>query len=214
MRVPVPENDRNIALPTSVITDVPIAEHLEAVAPGHRRRVVARCGQPWDMAHLDPFAFLIDPGLGFDIVVVVHFSSHCFTRSLKWDGRPMKTIPAGELFNDGQDIRVLCEQRHALSLMYLPQLIRELPQRPIRFARDLPQNFITSELIESDAGRPRQHYVMFFEVSRDPRRKRRLLLKVQSAYLKDALEPRLIKGRRISFATLLKATCTRQPLKG
>jgi hypothetical protein len=213
MRIPVPESDRGIAPAYPVLTEIPIAEHLEAIAPNHRRRVVTRCGQPWDLSHLDPFAFLIDPGLGFDIVVVVHFSSHCFTRSLKWDGRHVKAIPSGELFNDGQDIRVLCEQRRALSLQYLPRLIHELPRRLIRFARDLPQNFITTELIES-AGTPRQHYVMFFEVSRDPKRKRRLLLKVQSAYLKEALEPRLIKGRRISFSTLLKATCTRQQLKG
>jgi hypothetical protein len=69
-------------------------------------------------------------------------------------------------------------------------------------------------LIEPGANEPCQHYVMFFEVSRDPKRKRRLLLKVQSAYLKEALEPRLIKGRRVSFSTLLKAACTRQRLKG
>lgn len=43
--------------------------------------------------------------------------------------------------------------------------------------------------------------------------KRRLLLKVQSAYLKESLEPRLVKGRRISLSTLLKATCMRQRLK-
>lgn len=213
MHIPLQQIDGGTASANAVITQIPIAEHLEAVAPAHRRRLVARCGQPWDMRHLDPFAFLIDPGLGYDIVVVVHFSSHCFTRSLKWDGRPLKTIPRGELFNDGQDIRVLCEQRHALSLKYLPRLIHELPQRLIRFARDLPQNFITTELVEDAPSSPRQHYVMFFEVSRDPKRKRRLLLKVQSAYSKESLEPRLIKGRRISFATLLRATCTRQQLK-
>jgi len=165
------------------------------------------------MSHLEPFAFLIDPGLGFDVVVVVHFSSHCFTRSLKWDGRQVKTIPPGELFNDGQDVRVLCEQRHALSQKYLPRLIHELPQRLIRFARYLPQNFITTEMIGGESGSPGQHYVMFFEVSRDPKRRRRLLLKVQSAYVKELLEPRLTKGRKINFSTLLKAICTRQPLK-
>lgn len=37
------------------------------------------------------------------------------------------------------------------------------------------------------------HYVVFFELSRDTKRKRRLVLKVQSAYLKEPFDPALSK---------------------
>ena len=207
------EIDADLVPAPPSLSDVSITEHLDAIAPRHRGRVVSCFGERWAMNHLEPFAFRIDPGLGFEVTVVVHFSSHCFTRSLKWDGRPIARIPAGELFNDGQEIRVLCEFRHSLSIEYLPRLIRELPRRAIRFARDLSQNFITVELIEGKDQAPAQHYVVFFEVSRDPKRRRRLLLKVQSAYVKEPFEPRLTNGRRVSFSTLLKATFMRRALK-
>ncbi|MDH0865677.1 hypothetical protein [Mitsuaria sp. GD03876] len=206
------ESEPDPEVRSAEITEIPVVDHLDAVASIHRRRRVVRNGQPWDMSHLEPFAFRVDPGLGFDVVVVVYFSSHCFTRSLNWDGRSPSSIPSSELFFDGQDTRVLCEQRHALSLSHLPRLIRDLPRRVIRFARDLPQNFITVEPVDGEGGAAPRHYVVFFDISRDPKRKRRLLLKVQSAYLKESLEPRLIKGRRISLSTLLKAVCMRQRL--
>ncbi|ANH70768.1 hypothetical protein ABE85_20720 [Mitsuaria sp. 7] len=193
---------------------MPVAEHLDAVSPRNRSRVVTRFGAPWDLTHLEPMAFRIDPGLGFDIVVVAYFSSHCFTRSVSWDGRPQHMIPTGELFDDGQEIRVLCEERHSLSLMHLPRIIRELPKRAIRIAREQPQNFVTVESVNSKTGTSQQHYVLFFELSRDAKRKRRLVLKVQSAYLKHPFDASLTKGRKVSFAKLLKATCLRQPLRG
>ncbi|HEY1398694.1 hypothetical protein [Roseateles sp.] len=158
-------------------------------------------------------AFRIDPGLGFDIVVVAYFSSHCFTRSIPWDGRPRHTIPSGELFNDGQEIRVLCEERYSLSSLHLPRIIKDLPKRAIRIAREQPQNFVTVESVTGKTGASQQHYVLFFELSRDTKRKRRLILKVQSAYLKHPFDVSLTRGRKVSFAKLLKATCLRQPLR-
>lgn len=57
------------------------------------------------------------------------------------------------------------------------------------------------------------HYVVFFELSRDTKRKRRLVLKVQSAYLKEPFDPALSKGRKVSLAKLLKATFLRHRLR-
>ena len=102
------------------ITDAPMAEHLQAVRSHHRFAGVARCGVPWDLSHLEPFAFRVDPGLGFEVTVVVLFSCHCFTRSLARDGRARSAIPSGELFDNGRETRVLCEERYELSRRHLP----------------------------------------------------------------------------------------------
>jgi len=165
------------------------------------------------MSHLEPFALQIDPGLGFEVTVVVYFSSHCFTRSVAWDGRHLNSIPVEELFREEQDVRVLCERRYSLSLNHLPRLIKELPRRVIRIARESPQNFVTIERVDLGERVPPPHYVVFFELSRDTKRKRRLVLKVQSAYLKDPFDPALSKGRKVSFAKLLKATFLRHRLR-
>ncbi len=193
-------------------TEVPIAEHLEAIRPHHRFKGVARCGKSWDLSHLEPFAFRVDPGLGFEVTVVVLFSCHCFTRSLARDGRSRREIPLGELFDDGRETRVLCEERFALSREHLPNLIRRLRRRAIQVARDDPQNFLTLEELEDPYGSPR-HYVVFFEVFRDIKRKRRLLLQVQSAYVKDQISYRQRERRRVSFFTILKAVGSGKRIK-
>ena len=50
------------------------------------------------------------------------------------------------------------------------------------------------------------HADVVFEVQRDRRRKRRLLLYVQSAYRLEQLTNRLAKGGKVRFATLLRKT--------
>ncbi|WP_431101595.1 hypothetical protein [Roseateles noduli] len=186
-------------------TQVPITEHLEVVRPHHQFKGVSCRGRPWDLSHLDPFAFRVDPGLGFEVTVVVVFSSHCFTHSLSRDGRARHEIPLDELFDDGREVRVLCEERFELSQRRLPALIRELRSRAIQIAREDPQNFTTSEELEAAGNQPR-HYVVFFEVFRDKKRKRRLLLHVQSAYAKELFDHRRRERRRVSILTILKAT--------
>ncbi|WP_416758917.1 hypothetical protein ACNI65_20010 [Roseateles sp. So40a] len=196
--------------------EVPMADHQEVVRPHHRFKNVVRCGKPWDLSHLDPFAFRVDPGLGFEVTVVVLFSSHCFTRSVSRDGRPKSSIPVDELFDDGRELRVLCERRYELSKRHLPALVRELRQRSIQIARDNPQNFVSIKRPEGcDDGEGRQHYVMFFEVVRDTKRKGRLLMQIQSAYSVDASsQERFRLRRRIAFLNLLKLTSLRRRISG
>lgn len=51
-------------------------------------------------------------------------------------------------------------------------------------------------------------YAIFFEVEKDKARKRRLVLRVQSAYVLDnGLTKRQTKAGKIGFETLLRATC-------
>lgn len=195
-------------------TEVPIAEHLEAIRPHHRFKGVARCGKAWDLSHLEPFAFRVDPGLGFEVTVVVLISCHCFTRSLARDGRSRREIPAGELFNDGREVRVLCDLRYELSRRHLPVLMRELRRRTIQFARDNPQNFVTMQPITGVSETIHQ-YVVFFDIARDPKRKGRLLLQVQSAYAVEAtFREHFRLRRRITLVNLLKATTLRRKVTG
>lgn len=198
----------------AVITDAPMADHLQAVRSHHRFPGVARCGVPWELSHLEPFAFRVDPGLGFEVTVVVLFSCHCFTRSLARDGRTRLAIPSGELFDDGREVRVLCEERYELSRRHLPHLIKDLRKRSIQIARDHPPNYVTSVPLDDTASLPRR-YVVFFEVSRDNKRKGRLILQVQSGYvIEDAPRGRLRARRKISFLTLLRATALRRRISG
>jgi hypothetical protein len=205
------------SLPTpdvASVIEIPVADHLEVVRPHHRFKNVLRGGEAWDLSHLDPFAFRVDPGLGFEVTVVVVFSSHCFTRSLSRDGRRRREIPTTELFDDGREVRVLCERRYELSKRHLPELIRELRKRTIQIARDNPQNFVTTKQVEGPDAQGQQ-YVVFFEVTRDNKRKGRLLLQVQSAYAIDAYaHERFRHRRRIAFLNLLKATSLRRKISG
>ena len=73
----------------------------------------------------------------------------------------------------------------------------------IRYAGDSSLNYFTAEVTGSDAP---GMYAVFFEVQRDKRRKRRLLLYVQSAYRLERLSNRLAKGGKVRFATLLRKT--------
>ncbi|WP_377157782.1 hypothetical protein ACFJIX_03500 [Roseateles sp. UC29_93] len=198
----------------SPVTEIPIADHLDVVRAHHRFRNVMRDGQAWDLSHLAPFAFRVDPGLGFEVTVVVAFSCHCFTRSIARDGRRRGEIPHTELFDDGREVRVLCERRYELSKRHLPELIRELRKRTIRIARDNPQNFVTTEQIEGP-DTPERQYVVFFEVTRDSKRKGRLLLQVQSAYAVDvSAHERFRPRRRVAFFNLLKTTSLRRKISG
>ena len=213
MKLPEPANGP-ASLADHVLTQVPIEQHLDAVRPHHRFKGVARSGVPWDLSHLEPFAFRVNPGLGFDLTVVVLFSCHCFTRSLSRDGRSRHQIPAGEIFDDRREVRVLCEERYELSRRFLPELIRKLHRRVIRFAREAPQNFVTIEALDDGLETERRHYVVFIAVQRDTKRKRQVFMQVQSAYVKHPLEPWLSKGRRISLERLLSATTLGKRLTG
>jgi hypothetical protein len=161
---------------------------------------------------LEAFALRIDPGLGFEIDVVVLFSCHCFSHSIHRDPRAEFAIPIEEIFSNDRERRVLNGERYLLSRAYLPKLIRELPQRKIQVANSDVQNFMTFEII--DAAKEPRRYVVFFEVERDNRRKRRVLLRVQSAYILDTLTQRQKKAGKVGFNVLLKAAYEGRCIRG
>jgi len=107
------------------------------------------------------------------------------------------------MYENDVEKRVLSKERYDLSRRFLPELVKDLPKRTIRYAGDNRLNYFTAEVTGSD---PTGVYAVFFEVQRDKRRKRRLLLYIQSAYRLDRLTNRLAKGGKVRFATLLRKT--------
>jgi hypothetical protein len=177
-------------------------KHLDVVEPQHRFPAISFRGEDWDLAHLDAFAIRIDPGLGFEIDVVVLFTCHCFSHTFKWDGRAPLEIPDDEVFDNGLERRVLSKERYELSRRFLPHLVKNLEQRLVRFAGDGASNYFTAEDLSQDP--IPGTYAVFFEVERDKKRRKRMLLRIQSAYRLDTLHNRLAKAGKIRFATLLR----------
>lgn len=184
---------------------IDLEPHREAVEKHHRFSGVTYRGEAWDLSHLNAFAFRCDPGLGFAIDVVVLFSCHCFSHEFKHDLRPPEVIPLEEVYADERERRVLSPERYELSKRFLPRLVEELHARRIQIAPDDrgAENFFTLELFDAEGAT--KHYAVFIEPTRDARRKRRLLLRVQSAYVLDKLSKRMKDAGKVSFDKLLKA---------
>jgi hypothetical protein len=178
-------------------------EHADAIEPRHRFPKIVFRGETWDLWHLDAFALRMDPDLGFEVDVVVLFTCHCFTHSIKRDVRAPLEIPPEEVYEDNVERRVLSKERYDLSRRFLPGLVKDLAKRTIRYAGDGSLNYFTAEVTGLEAPGV---YAVFFEVERDKRRKRRLLLYIQSAYRLERLTHRLAKAGKVRFATLLRKT--------
>jgi hypothetical protein len=176
-------------------------DYTDAIEPRYRFPEIVFRDETWDLRHLNAFALRIDPDLGFEVDVVVLFTCHCFTHSIKRDARAPLEIPPEEVYENGVERRVLSKERYDLSRRYLPFLVRDLAKRTIRYAGEHSLNYFTAEVTGSEAP---GIYVVFFEVERDKRRKRRLLLYVQSAYKLDRLNHRLTKEGKVRFAILLR----------
>ena len=191
------------------------ADHADVVKPHHRFANVWCRGQLWDLAHLDAFAFRYTLAVGqggTEVDVVVLFSCHCFSRSLRRDGRSPRDIPGDEIFTDGIETRVLDEDRYAASRVYLPRLVQELGTRTIRVAASDRQNFVTFETMEGSRGS--RIYAVFFEPRKDTSRRRRIILRVQSAYVLEALTRRLANAGKVGFDKLLNAVYSGGKIRG
>lgn len=176
----------------------------------HRFGAVHYRGCRWDLSHLDSFAFKSE--IGFDVTVVVIFSCHCFTRGLPQNLAERGRIPSEDLFHDAREQRLLDPCRYALSQQWLRGLVLRLPERHIIVAQARQRNFMTWCALP--AGQAGAIYAMFFSVERDARRKGRMILRVQSAYLLDGgLTKAQKEGRKVKLRTLLKATYEGRPIR-
>ena len=186
------------------ITRVPIDKHHDAVSSHQRFAAVAMGTEVWRFDHLEPFAMRVplevSPGNSVAIDIVVLFSNHCFTRGLG----PGEVVDTAHVIMDGGEKRVLDEVRYALSRQYLPGLILDLPNRHILVADRARPSFVTFELPRSAAGAPAAWYAVFFELKKDSVRRKRMLLRVQSAYVLETPSKRLLNADKMRFQVIMK----------
>jgi len=181
--------------------------------PAHRFPQVSYHGIKWDLSHLDSFAFRVDLGLGSDITVLVLFSCHCFSHSLRWDERASHAIPDHEIYADDKERRVLNPKRYELSRLHLRSIVGNLPSRHVTIADERQPNFVTLE--DLNANGTTTLYAIFFEVEKDKSRKCRLVLRIQSAYVLDnGLTKRQAKAGKVTFHTLLRAAYLGRKIRG
>lgn len=99
---------------------------------------------------------------------------------------------------------MLDEVRYKLSKHYLPRLVQELSARHIKVADPERPNFVTFEPPKELLPGETRPYSIFFEVVKDSKRRRRLLLRVQSAYLLDHMTKQLKDAKKMNFSVILK----------
>lgn len=164
----------------------------------------------WDLSHLDSYGFVHHIN-DLPVLVIVVFSCHCFTRSATNEEMARDLVHPDHWYDDGREKRVLDEERYQLSRKYLPRIVHELGQRKITIADERRRNgnFLTIE-IDNLQGEKR-FYSVFFEISKE--KKQRLILRVQSAYVRDVLPARENKAKPVRLHTLLKAVFEGRKIK-
>lgn len=185
-------------------------EHLDVVSSRHRFGSIVFGLVEWDLTHLEPFALRVEISPDLVVDLVVFFSCHCFTAEEQSDPR-YPHVPASEYYDDGHEVRVLNQERYILSRQFLPQLIRDLANRQIR-VQSARSNFFTFESTSSNG--QQVHYVVFFDVERDRTRKKRMLLRVQSAFPMASFTDRLGKAGKVRFPVLLRAVYEGRSIRG
>lgn len=190
-------------------TPDPIDEYADEIDAHARFRPLQFNGAIWDFGHLKPFAFRAQINENLVVDVVVLFSCHCFTHGRDKDLR--RNIPATELYADGKKTRVLNPQRYELSKTFLPRLVEELSSRHIRVIGGNRPNYLSIESIDKDGSKI--SYALFFEVLKDQKRKKRILLRVQSAYVLKSITEAQKKARKVNLNVLLKAVYEGRKIK-
>lgn len=170
----------------------------------HRFAPVSFQGVLWNFAHLDPFAYhhtiFLDKGqqssLALEVVVI--FSCHCFTCGVPAEG--CDAIQKDALYRAEGELRILDPIRYELSQTLLVEIVRGLPTRKIIVASP-GENYVTYERQTASGV---EHYGVYFEVQKAKARKNRIILRIQSAYLREPSK-RHREAKKVKFDTLLKA---------
>jgi hypothetical protein len=187
-----------------LLIKAPMDDHHGVVQPRFRFPSRTIGLEIWDFSHLEAFAFKVEldltPGSLTEVDVIVLFACHCFTRDQAKD----EIVSADLIWNDGHETRVLDRERYDLSLIFLPRIVFELQQRRIQIADPARPNYVTFEIPPGQDRAKPGRYAVFFEVEKDTQRRKRLLLRIQSAYLLENPTKRLLKGDKINFRVLLK----------
>ena len=189
---------------SAMVTTLTMDAHHDVVGDHHRFSAVTVGNDIWPLDHLGAFAMRTALELSgvnvIDLDIVVLFSNHCFTRSL----RAYESVDDALIVMDGNEKRVFDQERYLLSRQFLPRVIWELPKRHILVADPARPNFVTFEIPAAAPGADPQRYAVFFEVKKDSTRPKRMLLRVQSAYILDKPHKRLLRAGKMRFQVILK----------
>lgn len=179
-------------------------KHADAVHARNRFGPVVFNGAPWDLSHLRPFAFKqaisLPNGQTHEVDIVVFFSCHCFTEQ----AREGDQIDPTHWYQDDRETRVLNEARYLQSRELLPKITQNFATREIRTTGQPQENYMTIEITDHEG--EAKPYIVFFEIKKDKKRRGRILLRIQSAYVKERLNNRLKNGQRVNFQVLVRAT--------
>lgn len=183
--------------------------HQDAVESHHKYQNIQFQGVTWDLSHLKRFVLSFDPGIGFDLMIVVLFSCHCFSRALSSQDKEVVIFSKESLYDDGRELRILDESRYQLSRKFLPGMLYQFIDRRIQV---LPTgNFLTFETYT--AMETEEKYAVFFDIKKDPFKRKRLLLRVQSAYGLERFTARQLKAKKVRFSTLIKSVFESRPIQ-
>ena len=181
-----------------------ISEHQEAVELHHRFMPRMVGDVEWEFSHLEAFVMKvpinINPSSTINIDVIILFANYCFTRNIEDGEHP----PAELIFDNGIERRVLDPERYELSKIHLRSIIQSLPNAAIFYADIRQPNFVTFELKESKDSAKLKRYAVYLFAEKDRVRKRRVLLRIQSAYIPTEWTRRQEQAHKISFRNLIK----------
>jgi hypothetical protein len=112
--------------------------------------------------------------------------------------------PTELIFDNGIERRVLDAERYELSKTHLRSIIHNLPNRTIFYADTKQPNFVTYEIKEGNDPAKLKRYAVYLFAEKDRVRKRRVLLRIQSAHIPSEWTRRQEKADKISFRNLIK----------
>jgi len=181
-----------------------ISEHQEAVELHHRFMPITVGNVEWEFSHLEAFAIKVPININhsstINIDVIILFANHCFTRSIEDGENP----PTELIFDNGIERRVLDTERYELSKIHLRSIIHNLPNQTIFYADTKQPNFVIYEIKEGNDPTKLKRYAVYLFAEKDRARKRRVLLRIQSAYIPSEWTRRQEKADKISFRNLIK----------
>jgi hypothetical protein len=165
----------------------------------------------WSFEHLRSYSFpytIETAGSAVELQIDIVFSCHCFSRKPEL-GTALPDAPW--VYKTATETRILDRERYDDSRNILPGMMHELVTRRILFAGT--ENFMTIETINSQG--KNGYYQVFFVVSRKEGVKRRLELKVQSAYFVEDLHRRAQPKsmRPVRFKLIATAAYERRKLR-
>jgi hypothetical protein len=172
-------------------------------------RTFVHDGQVYDLSHLHPQQLNFtqaakgdQPAREYEVQLV--YGLHCFTRSRQVEIGSDDSLA----YSDSRETRQFDFGRYECSKQ-LPAIVQALPTSPCYHTGH--GNFFTVKLFNASIGEE-ETYEVYFKVSRSSTRPARLILFVQSAYVRDRAHTNPPSRKKINFFVILHNTLHRKPI--